>query len=110
MEQLLQYWPIGVILLLGVVVTGIAAWRSKTNPKLNNQEQWGIYLWFTPLAYPLLTWFFVGTDKINQPVFAVAAIPIYILSAVLLFWKEMPKGLQWHYPIGAACLLLFFLS
>jgi len=103
-------WPIALIVLVAVLVTGVAGWQTATNPRLNTQDTWGFYLWFTPLGYLLLTWFFGGTRRLNRPMIAMGAILVYGLATFLLFLPTMPIGLQWHYPIGAACLLLLFLG
>lgn len=108
--ELASYYPIGSLLLGALVVTGIAGIRYAKNPALGESDSWGFYLWFTPLGYLLLTWFFVGTAKINQLPVALGGLAVYALSAILLFVPNPPPGLKWHYPIGAACLLLFFLG
>ena len=109
-EELRMYWPIALILLCAVVVTGIAAWQTAVNPHLNAKDFWGIPLWLTPLGYLGLTWLIAGIKKLNRPMTAFGAVLVYGLSTFLLFIPAMPEGLQWHYPIGAACLLLVLLG
>lgn len=108
MNDFKKNWPIGLIVLLAVIVTGIAGWHTTVNPTLNAKDSWGLYLWFTPLAYLLIAWYFCGTKKLNRPMIAMGAVLVYGLSAILLFAPGMPTGLQWHYPIGAAAILLYF--
>ena len=110
MKDLKKYWPISLIVLCAVLVTGIAGWQTAVNPNLTNQDSWGFYLWFTPLGYLLLTWFFSGTEKLNRPMIALGAVLVYALSAFLLFVPSVPKGIQWHFPIGGACLVLVILG
>lgn len=108
MKEVRYYLPVGLILLAAVIVTGIAGWQYVDQPSLGRTDSWGFYLWFTPLGYLLLTWIFGGTRKLNRWPVALAGVLVYAISALLLFVPVLPPGLQWHFPIGAACLLLIF--
>lgn len=111
MKEVKEYLPTGLLMLVAVIVTGIAGMQYGANPDLGAKDSWGFYLWFAPLGYFLLTWYFAGTSKVNRWTTALAGVLLYTLSAVLLlFVPDMPPGLQWHYPIGAGCLLLYFLG
>lgn len=111
MNDLKKYLPIGVLFVAALVVTGVAGWQYASQPSLGQQDSWGFYLWFTPMGYLLLTWLIAGTGKLNRTPIALAGMLVYLLSAfLLLFVPIMPPGLQWHYPIGAACLLLVFIE
>jgi hypothetical protein len=110
MNEIKKYWPIGLIVLVAVLTTGVAGWQTAVNPYLNTKDTWGFNLWFVPLGYLVITWYFVTTKKLNRPIIALGAILVYGLSVFLLFIPTMPQGLQWHYPIGGACLMLYFLG
>lgn len=126
MDSLTQYLPLGILLLFALVTTGLAAWKyapkvpntpnapvtvdGDEDSEANIEDSWGLPLWLTPLAYLLLLWFFAGTDKLNVLPVAVGGAMVYTLEAFLLFLPALPKGLRWHYPVGAAALLFFFLG
>lgn len=108
MNDVKPYGPIGLLLIAALIVTGIAGAQYAGNPNLANKDGLGIALWFTPLAYLLLTWLFTSTQKLNRWPIAVAGVAVYALSAFLLFVPVLPPGLEWHYPIAAAGLILLF--
>jgi len=110
MKDIKKHLPIGLLLLVAVMVTGVAALQYTNNSNLGQQDGWGFYLWFTPLGYLLLTWLFAGTSKLNRWHITLAGVLVYALACFFLFMPNMPPGLQWHYPIGAAGLLLVFIG
>ena len=111
MNEIRKYASIIVILLMAVLVTGIAGWQTQFNESLVQREGFlGLYLWFAPLGYVLITWYFTSTKALNRPIVAFGACVVFALSLFLLFVPVMPPGLKWHYPIGAACIAYYFIS
>ena len=114
MTQITEYGSILLILLMAIIVTGVAAWRisldANKDKKDEDHDGWGFPIWFTPLGYLMIAWFFVGTSGLNQPISVLITFFAYSLSVFLLFLsRSLPSSLKWHYPIGAAVFLMLFL-
>lgn len=108
MEQIQEYGSFLLIILIVLATTGFAAWKIGTD-SAKDKDGWGFPLWFTPSGYFILAWIFGGIQRLNQPISVVGALLAYGLSIFLLFVsRRLPSGLQWHYPIGAAAIILIF--
>lgn len=111
MTEVRKYAPISTILIMAVAVTTVAGWQTQFNESLSLLDEFlGISLWFAPLGYILILWYSVGTEDLNRPIVALGAVVVFALSLFLLFVPTLPRGLEWHYPIAAACLAYYISS
>ena len=109
MVEIKEFWAFLVIILIALVVTAIAAWKTTSDPTTKEKDFWGFPVWFTPLAYLMLAWLLGGVVNLNKPISVLCAFFAYGLSVFILFMsRRLPSTLQWYYPIGLAAIITIF--
>ncbi|MFA6184695.1 MAG: hypothetical protein WCT51_04615 [Candidatus Shapirobacteria bacterium] len=107
MAEFERFWPFLVIILIALVTTAIACWKTTLDSTTKEKDFLGFPVWFIPLGYLVIAWLFGGSINLNKPISILGALFVYGLSVVILFKaRHLPSDLKWYYPIRAAVVIL----